>query len=366
MARSLGGGSLIGRLLKHGAKMILSVAVLSVFVLGIVYGVKKVSGVSPSSLAGVLSPYLSKVGINENEVGQVAGDFIQRITDFGVDGRGGSEVAESGQISSSSTESGTNEPVATLAIFAESHVGNDKNEYVENKTYLAQALAEAEELGVDEVLHIGDISNFGDVESLTDAKEILGDAGIPYIALPGDHDLAQTSSLANFSSVFGIDNHVFEAGGYKFVAFDNSANYTLISQEKVNWFETQVSDADFVILSQPLYTEGLLLFNCQYMGNSCSTPEDAELRERQVAVHGQRDEILKLIREADVKAVIAGDHHRSSETQDKDKPALMHYVVGAVGGSFKEGYSQEKLQTRRFSLLKLYESGAFSIEDIIL
>jgi len=362
-------GSALGRFFKHGAKMFVSVAILSVFVLGIVYGVRKVSSTSVGDFLGLVSPYLSKVGIEQDELGQVAGDLIKRVTDFGVyspyQSDGTSENEQPGDISSATTTENEEGALAVLALVADSHVGNDADEYVENKTYLARGLEQVAGSGVENVIHVGDITNFGDEQSLIDAREILEASNLDYLVLPGDRDLAQTSDLSNFTLVFGTDNKILDLAGYKFVIFNNSTNYTLISQEKVDWFERELEGADFVILSQPLYTEGILLFNCQYMGSSCETPEDEELRSLQAAVKGQRDKILSMVRESNVRAVIAGDHHRSSRAQDKTKPELIHYVVGALGGTFSE-YAQSGLQSQRFSLMKLYSNGAFTIEDVIL
>ncbi len=65
---------------------------------------------------------------------------------------------------------------------------------------------------------------------------------------------------------------------------------------------------------------------------------------------------------ADVKAVIAGDHHKSSKVSDTQRSGLMHYVVGAVGGTLSE-YSQKSLQSQRFSILSLFEDGSYDISD---
>lgn len=356
MARK-SGGSFIGNFFKRGIKFVISAAILSVFVLGIVFFVKQASSATPSKLVSFLSPYLSKIGLREEQVGEVAGDLIKRATDFGV----GSNLIND-DISSSSI---TSMPVATVAILADSHIASDTDEHVENKSFLVSALNKVIALQADQIVHVGDITNYGVEADLIAAKEILDEPGIDYVAIPGDRDLAATSNLDAFSTVFGVDSHTLEYAGNKFVVFNNSANYTLIPQSKMNWFEEQLNGADFVILSQPLYTEDLLLFNCQYMGSSCSEPEDAELKAKQAEVKKQRDELLSMIRSSNVRAVIAGDHHRSSQTQDKDKPGLVHYVVGAIGGSLND-YSQNALQTQRFTILKLYENGAFTVEDIIL
>src|SRR5690606_33116445 len=103
-------------------------------------------------------------------------------------------------------------------------------------------------------------------------------------------------------NVFNSNNYAFEIEGTKFVLLDNSANYTQISQESMNWFKNQIENTDFVILSQPLYSEGFLLFKDLYMGSS-NTISDENLAAKQDEVKKQRDELLGIIRNSNVKAV---------------------------------------------------------------
>jgi len=355
---------------------VLAVLILTAFVLGIAYSIRELSSINVEKLAHLASPYLAKVGISDKQIGMVAGNLIERATDVGIEGVTTANLSEDKDkdeekvtedspeedISSASTQI---ESSYEIAIIADSHIANDKEEYKENKNHLDSSLAVITDLEISEVIHVGDVTNWGVVSDLKDAKEVLDNSELAYYVLPGDRDLAQAVGPSNFKSVFGKTNQVLVKGENKFVLFDNSANYTLISQEDIAWFEKNIEDADFVILSQPLSTEGLTLFNCQYMGNSCKDLEDEILSQKQQAVREQKDVLLEMVRTSSVKAIIAGDHHKSSKIEDTQRPSLTHYVVGAVGGTVSE-YAQSSLQTQRFSLLKLFDDGSYVLDDVVL
>ena len=371
--------TLAGKFFKRFTRAILAVVILSAFVLGIAYTVKSVSYISPEKLASIASPYLSKLGMDENEVGQVAGDLIKRATDLGIskdsaDGKdtdsslsGSDSTSTSGNISSASTKRDPfGEVEFSIAIIADSHIANDRDEYKKNKGFLKDAVALANQEGVEALVHVGDITNWGVVSDLKEAKQILGRFEGKFYTLPGDRDLAQSVGPSNFTSVFGDRFHTFTINSVKFVLLDNSANYTLLEDGDLAWFEDGLENADFLILSQPLYTNGLPYpFNCTYMGTTCSEPEGNSLQSKQVEVKAQRNTLLDLIRESDVKAVIAGDHHKSSVVGDPEDSSLDHYVVGSVGGTVSE-YSQDILQSQRISLLNIYDSGDYEIVDVTL
>ncbi len=209
------------------------------------------------------------------------------------------------------------------------------------------------------------LTNWGVLADLREVKTLLDASELEYFVLPGDRDLAQSVGPENFEDVFKKGSQVLELEGNKIVLLNNSANYTLMGEDTLTWFNQEVADADFVILSQPIYTDGLVLFNCQYMGSTCSEVEDPSLKQKQEAVLAQKEVILGMIRNSDVKAVISGDHHKSSKIEDTQKAGLMHYVVGAVGGTVNE-YSQKSLQTQRFSVLSIFEDGSFDISEITL
>jgi predicted phosphodiesterase len=360
-------------------RAIVAVLVLTAFVLAIAFAVKQISSFNAKNLVGLISPYLARVGMGEEEVGKVAGEFIERFTDLGIGGISGlREKLESTKDENKAEDSTPDDQEAnyqrpfpegdvlfSMAVLADSHVANDKQEFVDNKVHLQLAMDKAKELVVDRMVHVGDITNWGVLGDLRETKQMMDSMEMDYSALPGDRDLAQSVGTDNFLKVFDEDSSSFEIEETKFVLLDNSANYTLISEETMNWFAEEVKNADFVILPQPLYTDGLVLFNYLYMGNSQEEPTSESLAQKQGVVRGQRDELLELIRESDVKAVIVGDHHKSSQITDGVRPSLEHYVVGAISGTVSV-HAQSVIQTQRFSLLKVYENGMHTVEDVLL
>lgn len=364
-------GDLFGRL----ARAVIAVAVLTAFVLAIAYGVKTLSSLNGKDLAGFAAPYLAKVGLEEKQIGEVAGSVFEMLGDLDIKGMSTSkEDFKEDQVDQEPAE-GTNtkvgkllpegDVIATVAVIADSHIANDTQSYIDNKDYLRRTLAQASEAGVSKVIHVGDITNLGVLGDLKDAKTIFIDSGIDYSALPGDRDLWAKTSSENFIKVFGEANDTFKVGEQKFVLFDNSANYTLISEESMEWFRNEVQDADIVILSQPLFTDGLVLFNYLYMGSTDDAPAEGSLADLQSAVLVQRNELLTLVRSSEVKGVFAGDHHNSSSIVDPVRGNLEHHVVGATSGTVGVA-AQDFLQTQRFLIVSLYGNGAYTVEDIIL
>lgn len=351
-----------GEFIKRSMRSLLAVIVLTALVLGISYGVKTVSTLNANSLARMSGPILSKLGISEEQAGQVAGEFIQRLgqTDIGegeassADGhKTGDDLSQgtepTGEISSASTSRVREEtPQARIAVFADSHLASSPAEYAENKDLLQKAVDKAKSESADVIVHVGDISNLGLEEDLSDAKAILDNSGVKYYAIPGDRDLWKTVGTENFESVFGEDFHTFEVGGFKFVMLDNSANYSVIDGEVVGEFESELGGAEFVFLSQPLY----------HPNNIVMGVVDGETV---VKVKEQADELLGMIRNSKVEAVIAGDHHSFSVTPDPEDPNLEHIVAGAI--TRERNLQQGK---PRILMLNLFSDGGYTVDDVAL
>jgi len=237
----------------------------------------------------------------------------------------------------------------------------------QDEEYLTKAFEKIANIDCRNIFILGDISNYGDVESLKHIREVFNSFGVEFYALPGDHDIAQSLSPDNFNTVFGLNYHIVEYEGVGFLLLDNSANYTTIPKNLISWLESNIGNVDFVLLSQPLFTEGLKPpFSSTYMGSMLSTPESDDMREKQENVKKQRDFLLDLIRKNDnVRAIIAGDHHRSSKLEDSVRSGLTHYVVGAVTGTVND-FPQTAIQSSRFSVLSLYSGGDYIVEDVLI
>ncbi|MFA6982178.1 MAG: metallophosphoesterase [Patescibacteria group bacterium] len=238
----------------------------------------------------------------------------------------------------------TSPVVYTIALMADSE---------DDISSLQKALEIATQRSVNMIFFLGDYTSWGDISSLEKSKLAMESTGISYLSIPGDHDLADSvqkgdpSGLNNFKMVFGGNYHTLEFGGVKMVLLDNSPNYSKIPGEAMSWFYDQITDADLVFLSQPLYhptfkrTMGVV--------DGEETPE----------VKSQADELLTKIREGNVKAIISADQHLFSRNVDPVDPGLEHIVIGALN-------SERNLQTPKFCLLRLLEDGSYEIEEVVL
>src|SRR3972149_5513466 len=150
------------------------------------------------------------------------------------------------------------------------------------------ALGKIKERGIKNVFILGDLTGYGDIPSLNKIKDVLEGSGVEYFILPGDHDLGQSWDSGNFVSVFGKEYGEADISGYNFVYFNNSANFTVIGPSAISWIETELPQADFFLLSQPLYTEELVPpLITSFMGFSVHALSDGNLAQHHDAVRSQ-------------------------------------------------------------------------------
>ena len=338
-------------------RSVLSVVVLSALVLSVTLGAKELYAIDSTRFGEISSSLLAKININVNEkqIGEVAGKFAERISQTNL-GSGVSSSRPEGEVDKNVYA--RKDAVVEVAIMSDIH---------DDTANLNVALDKVRMRGIEEVFILGDITGFGDVPSLTKVKDILEGSGVEYFVLPGDHDLADSLDTGNFTSVFGKEYGETDIAGYNFVYFNNAANYTVIAPGAISWIETQLPDADYFLLSQPLYTEELAPpFNRIFMGSTNGDVTDPTLAAKQDAVKSQGEMLLSLVRDSvGVKALIAGDHHKSSSLVDPKRLSLMHYVVGAITSSLND-YPQKALQSPRFNVLSIYQDGSYEVSDIVL
>ena len=304
---------------------VFAVIVLSAFVLGISYFVRELSLLTPTKLAAVSQPVLDKLGVSNETAGEVAGDFAKRA-----------EPPAAVEAPKSVEEE--KEALFSIAVFADVHSD------LEN---LRAAVSKTRDLEINTVFLLGDETDLGVPKDLAAVKKVMDDSGLTYYALPGDRDLYDTVGQQAFLDVFGVNYHSVGIGGKKFVLLDNSANFTIVLGNLIDWFVREVADADFVLLSQPLYHPS----NDKVMG-VVDGEEDA-------AVRKQALELLDVIRASPVVAVVAGDHHMSSTSPDPVDTQLTHYVVGAIT-------RERNLQPPRFGVLTIFTDGDYEVKDVVL
>ena len=330
-------------ILFRGLRSFVTVVVLTAFILGISYFVKEVSTLDVDKVMKLAGPYLDKAGLDSEQVGEVAGDFVERMNEQRPKGDGSAGTVPAKESSPETKETGSDKKsegknAVIISLMADSH---------DNNVLLAKAVQKAKELESSYIFHLGDFTDLGLVETLKEAKEVLDASGIKYYAVPGDHDLWKSVGPEYFLEVFDKDYYSVSVNGIKFVLLDNSANYSTIPTEQMAWFKNELPNTDIVILSQPIYHPT----NNRVMG----VVNGEEVKK----VRDQANELLDLIRTSPVKAIIAADHHQSSKNTDPVKSELTHYVIGAVT-------NDRNLQTPRFSALYLFENGSFELKEVVL
>ena len=337
----------VGRFPSKLVSRLVGVLSLSALVLGISFGIMFISRTNPDNLISFTSPILTKFGVNIDRVAEVAGIISVNLFENN-DNSEEDDVSNKSDSSSSKKESTPTkaEPseveesleMFELAIFADIH---------DDKDNLASAISKVKGLGITDIIVIGDLTDFGEPQKLREIKTILDSSDLNYYILPGDRDLYQSVGPSNFLEVFENNYFVLDFNGYKFVGLDNSQNYTTINSNLVTKFESDVANADFIILSQPIYHPTLNLVMGIVNG------------EEIYLVKQQASYLLKILQDSNVKAVFSADQHHSSINNDVSRPDLKHIVVGALTG-------KRNLQTPRFSVLTIFNDGEFEIEDVIL
>lgn len=338
-----------------------SIVIISSFVLTVTYGVKFLAEKNPRMAFYEYSKSLP----TDSRLGQVAGALTEKYEDYIIE-KGKDTIAPESTTNTNNTLYMPSNPTGKTRNDSVSTSGSESADMTSKETYLVGLFADshldkinlnkainlASSKNVDVIVHLGDHTNLGLLADLQEAKKLLDESNIKYYAIPGDRDLWETSGPENFIKVFGTNRHTFTLGSYKFVVLDNSKNFSKISTEDMDWFRNEVIDASFVLLSQPLYHP-----SNKVMG----TFEGENI----VSVREQGDTLLDLIRQSNVKAVIAGDHHLSSEVLDPVKPELIHYVIGAITGEINDK-PQAVLQTSRISILELLPDGTFKMYEELL
>ncbi len=196
--------------------------------------------------------------------------------------------------------------------------------------------------------HLGDITQLGVMSDLKEARKITDNSSINFNFVPGDRDLWKSSGTTNFVSVFGQNYKMVTIGSIDFLLIDNSNEYEGIDENQWKFIESNISNAEYVILHNPIYfSDSLLGLVRKGMGQYSE------------AVEGQRERLLSAVRKSNVKAVFAGDQHLFSETADTEKPELNHYVVGALS-------IDRNIQQPNYALLTLYADGDYHVEQVYL
>ncbi len=211
---------------------------------------------------------------------------------------------------------------------------------------------------VDFIIHAGDLTNYGTLEALKKAKADLDFLSIPYYVLPGDHDVAETGSIKNFSQFFNM-NRIIEIPGLTILFIPNYFNFTILNDSELNFLLANIGRSDIIVASQPIYVPESNIFYNKYMG---SLDAFDNLNSTQLKVldmyNLQRIRILDVLRESNSrKIVISGDHHRSSSYTDPNNSLVSYHNLGSLAKTITFGKSvlkQTSLQSNRYSIIEMF------------
>lgn len=322
-------------------RLILSVLVLLIFIIGIYQAFKYFSGVDPVKLdpKEAVLPLLTS-NQSADLVSTLFGIQLPKniIQDNSLNKVLGSNNSQPSQAPEN------NSPLSfKFALVADSH--NDNQD-------LAAALSQAKADGAEFVIGLGDYTDVGTADELTQAKAVFDASGLSYYLVPGDHDLWNgrdkgVAPIAYFSQVFGPDYQSFASHNVRFILLDNGDNYLGVDSLQMDWLENELSRVKtekpidlFIMLHEPIYHPS----SDHFMGDV--TPKLVD----------QANQMGNLFQKAGVTEVFAGDIHFFSRYQDP-RTGLKMTTAGAVT-------DQRNAQAPRFSIVDVYKNGSYNVEDL--
>jgi len=262
------------------------------------------------------------------------------------------------------------EPVSSLPIYKIAFI-SDTHENSIIFPFLKESL---QSIKPNILFHIGDLTNFGTLSSLSDAKEDLDSLQITYFALPGDHDIAQTSSTSNFDKLFiSPESYTFE--DIKILIIPNFYNFTPISDSRFKSIISSIPNYNVFVSPQPIYVDENNIFYNKYMGSDTAFENLTPNQINSLKIYNQqRLLILEEFRKSKTsKIIISGDHHRSSTFEAPINPQIKYHIVGSLAKYIEFGSTkllQSSLQSNRYSILEFYrdteENISFKIKEIEL
>lgn len=318
-------------------RLCLSLVILSVFAIALYQAFRYFSGVDPIKL----DPKSIAVSILTSEK---TVDTISDFLGFKVDTSKIQKAVEKGSPDDQVTPPATKpagKVILKFALVADSH--NDSQD-------LAKALSQAKAAGAKFVIGLGDYTDVGTLDELNKTKDVFDAASLPYYLTAGDHDMWDardkklSSATANFNRVFGTAYQSFTDQGISFIILSDADNYEGVDSVQMDWFRDAITEAQkskliLVFMHEPLYHPS----SDHYVGKT-----NPELKK-------QADQILGLMKDAKVAEVFFGDVHAFTRYSEPAS-GLKMTTVGAVTKS-------PNLQTPRFALVDVYNSGSYTVED---
>lgn len=205
--------------------------------------------------------------------------------------------------------------------------------------------ADGQESVFDGTIILGDLTFFGIKRDLVEFSDELQSCKKPLYVIPGDRDLYASKGLTNYLEVF--PKHFFYDETNEFLFIDNADEYNGISDQQFSYITEHINKTKYVFLHNPIYYGDSLIDQLFKKGMGQYDPE----------VEEQRIKLLEIIRNANVKAVFAGDRHVFSQSVDNVKNSLSHYVIGSLN-------TERSISGATYAIFTIYKDGTYTVENI--
>ena len=303
-------------------------------------------------LAGIYSAFRQFSGFDIVKVNVLQRDILGLLASFipsGITLPPQLEKLKENEISGGETNTEDNLPNKSKLSFkfilvADSHNDNEN---------LGKALRQAESHDPsDFVVGLGDYTDIGTIDELRAAKKVFDNTGIRYFVTSGDHDLwdsrnKEKDPTTNFNQVFGRTYQSFSYKNARFLIIDNSDNYLGLGEAQSNWLKEEIerinTEGPGVVLAfvhEPLYHPS----STRVMGKVTNSLMD------------EAKEITKMLKDAGVREVFAGDIHYFTEYSEPET-GLSMTTVGALT-------AERNAQTPRYVVVSVFDDGSIEVEDV--
>lgn len=214
------------------------------------------------------------------------------------------------------------EVVYKLALVSDSH---------SDTTYYPKILDEIKNENANMIIHLGDQVDTGSIESLQAAKTLLEQTGIPWVAIPGDHDHTfwPSRSLSAYNQVFGEDHFYVETDYFIAVGINNSNRESGATPETMDWLKTQL---DSTATNDP--RPKLIFIHIPITNNIFSR----SMMDENDTTKTQAETLLQLALSRSPSEIFNGDLHSYSHFKE-GQTGVMMTSVGA-SGSYKNPIPQ--------------------------
>lgn len=303
-------------------RLALSMAMLSILLVGVYSAYKSFSGVNPlkldpQQLIEILSSL--KIGSKTLPLAQVLGKSAVPPAEL--------------------------TPAFGFLLVADSHSDNNDLDKA-----ITQAKAAYPDLKF--IIGLGDYTKVGTLQELKDTKKILDNSGLTYFLLAGEHDLwdsrdKQVSATANFNQVFGPTFQSFDYDNFHFLLIDNSDDYKGLGDTQLKWIEEDLNKAKSASL------KGIFAFLHQPLFHPVS---DRVMGQVEKDLKQQARDLMYQFKSAGIKIVFAGDIHLFSQYKEPVTGIEMA-TIGAIT-------IERNPQAPRYAVVFVFEDGFIKVEDI--